>query len=166
MKKTAVFFRRLSFPAFSFRRLPFSASFFFGVFPFRTSFFSDWGVFGCLWMPAGTHHNRISIKMDPNRAPASQPDQLFVFFLACRLFISDVFFRRLFFPPYFSGVFLSRRLFSASFGCLFFRIVEFPDVFGGPLETVITGFPLKWIQNGLRPASQTSFSSFSRPAVF
>ena len=78
-----------------------------------------------------------------------------------------VFFRRLHFPASFPA-----SLFSTSFpaslfsGRLFFRIGEFSDVFGGLPEPVITGFPLKWVQNGLRPASQTSFSSFFWSAVF
>ena len=91
---------------------------------------------------------------------------LFGVFLFRRLsgvFLSGVLWRRLsfpvsFFPGIFSCVFIPRDS--------FFPIVEFTDVFGGPLELSITGFTLKWIQNGLRPASQTSFSSFPGPAVF
>ena len=58
--------------------------------------------------------------MNSKRALASQPDQLFVFFRACRLFISD-FFRRLYFRRV-SVVFILRRLFAASL---------FPGVFSG-----------------------------------
>ena len=149
MKKTYVFSQRLSVSA------SFPASFFFGVFSRRLSlpasspsiflfryivpacyfpghlFLSEWRVFGCLRRPAAVRHNRNSIKMAPERAPASQPARLLVFCLVCRLFISVVFVgrlsfsasfsRRLSFPASSSSVCLFRRLFPASFfsGVLF-----------------------------------------------
>ena len=97
-----------------FRRLYFSASLFFGL-----------GVFGCLWRPAAAVHNRISIKFDQKLALASQPDRLSVFFAACRLLFSYVFYRRLFFPAcfpasLFPGVFFRRHYVPASFSASLF----------------------------------------------
>ena len=114
-----VCFQRLHCPAsfsgvFLFRRL------FPGVFLFRRLVFSDGGVWRCLWGPAGVRHNRISIKMDPERAPASQPARLPVFFPACRLVIPGIFSRRLSSSVSFPSVILIG---------VFFRRLSFPAWF-------------------------------------
>ena len=104
----SIVFRRLSVFGIFCRRLAFPASFrsiflfwcLLVVFFFSWRLFADWGVFGCLWRPAAVRHNRISLKMAPECAPTSQATRLFVFFPACRLFMSDFF-----------GVFLCRRRF-------------------------------------------------------